>query len=189
MKIDVNVPDGKSGDWEVSTIDISENEARFHNLRCAIKRESVSMIEPGTYKRLTNGGEVVMTNTPMEVRTHRAFIRAAHGRVLLNGLGLGMVLSAILAKPEVESVTVIEISPDVIRLTGPTFASDPRVRIIEADAFEWKPEPGEKFDCVWHDVWNDICRGNLPGMKKLVRKYAKRAKFQGCWSRELLRDL
>jgi len=55
-----------------------------------------------------------MSLTPMEIITCKPGIEAAHGHVLIGGLGLGWMASEILAKPEVETVTIIEIDPAVV---------------------------------------------------------------------------
>ncbi len=49
----------------------------------------MNTFHPGKYRRLSNNGEVVMSNTPMEINTCMEFIERATGRVLINGLGLG----------------------------------------------------------------------------------------------------
>ena len=179
--IDVPVPDGESGNWRVETFSISKEEAAFANIHAI--RNPLSRVEPGTYKRLMRGRTVVMSNTRMEVITNAAIIRAAHGCVLLNGLGLGMVLTAILAKERVEAVRIIEKSEDVIRLVAPSFAHDPRIEIIHADALTYKSAPGERFNAVWHDIFDDICEDNLPTMHTLHRKYGRRCDWQESWAR------
>ena len=182
MKIEINVPDGVSGDWTVKTFEVSEQESKATSLRAAFHGYN-EYVPPGVYKKLTCRGEVVMSNTPMEIRTHWEIIHKAKGAVLLNGLGLGVCLKAILEKPGVTSVTVIEKSKDVINLVAGTYANDPRVKIIEADALEYKPAKGQRFDCVWHDIWTYICADNLEEMKKLHRKYGKKCDWQGSWER------
>lgn len=181
--INVPVPDGESGNWRVETFTISQEDAALANIRAI--RDRWARVEPGTYKRLMRGNTVVMSNTRMEVLTNAAIIRAAHGRVLLNGLGLGMVLTAILAKERVEAVRVIEKSEDVLRLVAPSFAHDPRVEIIHADALTYKSAPGERFNAVWHDIFDNICADNLPTMHTLHRKYGRRCDWQESWARWL----
>ena len=115
------------------------------------------------------------------------FIREAQKskRILINGLGLGVCLAAILESDVPEKIVVVEKSEDVIKLVGPTFENDSRVEIIHADALEYKPPKGEKYDAVWHDIWPNICSDNLESMKKLHRKYGRRAAWQGSWARGL----
>lgn len=191
MRIDVIVPEGVSGPWRIEAFSVSEQESEVTLARAKITGAINEFVPTGNYKRLVRDETVVMSNTPMEIRTNRAFIHRAKGKVLINGLGLGMILSAILDKPEIESVTVVEASEDVIKLVGPSFCYDARVRIVHACAFEYQPEQGTFFDAVWHDIWDEISDENLPEMHKLHRKYGQRANWQGSWARaecEVLRE-
>jgi hypothetical protein len=185
---DATVPDGRSGPWTIDTFTISEAEARRYNI--FNMRTPFMWIDPGTYRRLRHDSRgVVMSNTPMEVRTNQWAYCQARGRVIVNGLGLGMFLEGILQKPEVTYVRVIELDEHVIRLVGPHFRKDPRVEIIQGDAYTYCPARGETFDFAWHDIWDDINADNLPSMAKLGRKYNKRvAAEQMFWSRDIVRD-
>lgn len=58
----------------------------------------------------------------------------------------------------------------------------PKISIVQADAYSYTPAKGERFDYVWHDIWDDLDPANLPLMAKLKRKYAQRAAEQGAWS-------
>jgi len=183
MKIKVNVPDGESGEWKVDTFVISKEESERSATRFWRREE---FVEAGTYKKLTRGNTVVMSNTKMELDTHRWLfwtVANAEGQVLLNGLGLGVALVQILKNPKITKVTVIEKSPDVIKLVAPTFANNPRVEIIEADAFEYQPPKGVRYVAVWHDIWDTICKDHETSMKRLCRKYGRRTDWQGCWGR------
>lgn len=181
MEITIDVPDGKCGDWAVETFTVSIENANFHNLRSSFR--SGRYITPGTYKRLVRGNKTIMSNTPSEIRDHIVFIHKAKGNVLINGLGLGMVLKAVLEKPEVTYVTIIENSEDVINLVGPSYINHPKVKIIFADALEYVPPKYVRYNTVWHDIWDDICSDNLDQMKKLHRKYGRRSDWQGSWCR------
>ena len=182
--IPVAVPDGIAGAWRVESFEVSASESRFTQLREALGHPD-AYVPAGSYKRLTHCGQVVMSNPPFEARAHWEFFQNAKGRVLINGLGLGMALGAILANDsQVSDVTVVEKSIDVIDLVGPTFASDGRVKIVYADAFNFQPPVTARYDAVWHDIWNTICPDNLAEMRTLRRKYARRAAWQGCWSQQ-----
>lgn len=181
----VPVAEASRGQWRLEPFEVSQSEANFHNMRCALRRGRIHMIVPGRYMRLRNAARgVVMSNTPMEVLTNREAYRNAHGKVLVNGLGLGMLLDGLLRKAEVQSVRVIEIDRDVIDLVAPRFAQHQKFEVVHADAFAYRPGKGEVFDYVWHDIWDDFSRENIPQMKKLVARYRKpRASAQGVWSR------
>ena len=186
MKKEVNVPDGKSGIWEVSTFEISKDDSFFTMMSFRDR-----YVRPGIYKRLKRGDTIVMSNTTAEIREMMPFVWALSNAktVLINGLGLGIAVQAALDEPTVEKVTVIEISPDVIKLVGPTYSSDKRLEIIQADAYEYKPPKGAKYDVVWHDIWDSIVSENLPGMAKLHRKYGSRTEWQDSWCKKRCQNL
>lgn len=179
MKIDINVPDDISNDWRVESFEVEEGDFS----------QTISMfktgrgVPTGNYKRLMRGGTCVMSNTPDEIRDFMRFVRIATGSVLVNGLGLGVLLKALLDKPEVTDVTVIEKSEDVIKLVAPTYLNDSRVIIINADAFEYKAPKGKRYNAVWHDIWDNICSDNLNEMKTLHRKYGRKTDYQESWCR------
>lgn len=175
----VKVPEGRRGPWEISRFTVSENEAAWERIQAI---QSGRCIPAGTYTRLTHDRRgVVMSDTPDEIRDHLGAVINARGHVLINGLGIGMVLGAVLRKPEVERVTVIEIDPDVIALVGPAYV-DARVEIVQSDAYAYKPPRGVRYGMVWHDIWDAICADNLAGMSRLKRKYCRRTDWQGCWA-------
>ena len=149
MEIDVNVPDGKSGVWEVSTFSVGEDEIKIYNIR-AIFQPGNRTMKAGTYKKLTRNGNIIMSNTPSEISDHTSFIFKAKKSesILINGLGLGVALTEILKSKFIKDITVIEKSKDVIALSRDTFSKDTRVEIIHADAFEWKPPKNKKFTGV-----------------------------------------
>jgi hypothetical protein len=173
----VNVPEGRSGIWSVKQVDIPDS---------IVARIRERHFEPGRYTQLFRGQHLVMSDTPAERYDHIQFVGEATGDVLISGLGLGMCLGAVLHRPEVKSVTVLEISADVISLVAPSY-KDPRVNIIQTDARQWVPPKGKRFGAVWHDIWDDICGDNLPEMHALNRRYGRRADWKGCWSQDLIR--
>lgn len=183
--VKVDIPEGKSGDWQVQRFTLTKDDVGLQNLRLIRDGMWRRIVPPGTYTRLVCGRDTVMSDTPAEAIEHQHLYARATGSVLLNGLGLGFALKALLTKPDVLHVTVIENSPDVIKLVKPSI-TDKRVTIIEADALEWRPARGVKFNVVWHDIWNDICEDNKAEMEKLKRSYARRTKWQACWSAEYL---
>lgn len=181
---DLPVKDGTSGTWKLDTFEISKDKAVSLVLRAAYTGNTDEFIPPGRYRRLSNGRDVVMSNTPMEIRTCQDFIERATGRVLINGLGLGMVLHAILQKDDVTHVTVIEKEQDVINLVAASFATDPRVEIIHADAMAYCPPAGVTYNVCWHDIWPGFGTANLNQMDMLEGKYQDICEWQGSWGRK-----
>lgn len=191
----VDIPDGTSGEWSVTSFTVTPDDEASQRIRSFNPSSHGRWVPAGTYKSINRSGRVIMSNTPNEIRDLITFKGHAIGNVLINGLGLGVALRMVLDKKDhegnlvVKHVTVIEKSKDVIKLVAPWFEKNyqGRVTIVECDAFEYKPNKNDRYDAVWHDIWDDICTDNLDGMKKLVRKYCRKATWQGCWCRELLR--
>lgn len=172
----VDLPEMENGKWKIEKFTIEQIDlySLFHG----------RAIYSGTYTRLMRNGRIVMSDTNAEMRDHSIALYRAEGSCLINGLGIGMLLKNILLKDSVTDVTVVEISKELIDMVGPYY-NDDRVTIIHANAYEYKPPKGKRYQMVWHDIWDDICSDNLPEMTKLHRKYGKRADWQGSWGKEL----
>lgn len=79
-----------------------------------------SILSQETIRKLSHDDRgTIMSNVPMEIETNRPILEAASGHVLINGLGLGMVPSALLSNPLVKKITVVELDKYVIALTSP----------------------------------------------------------------------
>lgn len=183
---EIRSADGKLGKWELSSFEITEKDAVYNNVNC----ERIFRVEEGHYRRLMCDGNVVMSNTAMEIKTNQIALRKCGKRNLITGLGMGMILHAILKQPHVEYVRVLEKSRDVIELIGKDFLDDKRVEIIHADAFEYNLKDDEQYDFIWHDIWTFITSDNLLEMKKLGRKYKKAcADNQEFWAKDICRSL
>lgn len=126
--------------------------------------------------------DVVMEDSPPELLTHWEFYKAAKGRVLISGLGLGCIVRAVAAKPEVEHVTVLEIDRFIIGHVGAEFSSNPKVQILEQDALKFSP--AGFYDCAWHDIYTD--KGNGLALAKLhtriMVKLQGKIGEQGAWN-------
>lgn len=182
----VSVPEGTKGDWTIARFEVSQRDADFGNIRALVSGRG--SIVPGIYTKLTHSRRgLVMSDTPDEMRDHYQIVCKASGHVLLNGLGIGMVLSAVLRREGVDRVTVVEKEPDVIALVGPHYENDPRVQIVLADAFDHCPPKADHYGAVWHDIWDNLCGDNLAEMTRLKRKYGRRCDWQGCWGESYLR--
>lgn len=183
------LPEGRSGKWELSRFTVRELDG--YDPRTD-PRPDFAKRRPGTYTQLERGTTVFMTDLYDEWWTQRVAIEEAcrrGGHVLITGLGLGMVVESMLRAPgsRVERVTVVERSPDVIRLVAPHLERlfGDRLRVVRADAFAW--ETDDRFTVAWHDVWpspyGDEVRAQ---MARLEERFRDRCAWQGCWPREYL---
>lgn len=182
----VLVPTGELNGVKVSNFDIPRNDLR--NVMEALKTGRGTV--PGRYVKLVVDGRLWMSDTDAEYADHRPAINRLHRpgvrRVLITGLGLGLVLQAALDNPEVEHIDVIEIDQRVIDLVGAHYEKDPRVTIVHADAYTHEWPRGTKWDVAWHDIWPDLSGDNIAEMDTLKARYRSRAGWQGFWGRALL---
>jgi hypothetical protein len=158
----------ESGSVRLDAFSITPEEARTYNLRSYFHARG-DTVRPGRYARLTRNGTLWMTDTPYERRGNLELHRAAKGDVLILGLGIGMLPTALAQKPDVTSITIVEIDEDVIAAVTPTLTrTAPAARVLHGDAF--LPErldlprarAGGGFDTILADVWPTICADDRP---------------------------
>jgi hypothetical protein len=162
--------------------------------------------EPGWYTTLWHDDRgLVMSDLPAEIAGALPFLdRLATTprrlRVLISGLGLGIIPAHLLAARRTERIDIVEIDPDIIALiTGDeaareVWAADRRLHVHQGDACTWTP-PGfgcalhpdcpaaGRWDAAWHDIWDLVSAGNLPSMHRLHRHYARWTGWQMSWER------
>lgn len=118
---------------------------------------------------LENGREW-MTLQPNEMVTTWPAIGEARGRVLTFGMGLGYFAYHAAEKPEVESVTVVDLSADVLELFRthilPQFPNKEKIKLVQKDAYAFAEEDmAGNFDFVFADIWHDVGDGREPYLK------------------------
>lgn len=182
----VRVKESQFADWKISNFTVSKEQEKQHNVSCLVRGLESFFIEAGDYTRLTKNGRVVMSNTKMEIDTNRIAYKEAKGRVLVAGLGMGMILDAIISKPEVDYVRVIEIDKNLIDNVGLLYKDNPKVEIIHADILNYKPVESEFYDFIWFDIWTDISANNIIDMELLARNFDKHYQKVSFWSINLL---
>lgn len=177
----VLIPEGSSGDVSVKRFEVGEE----YSIRYFFGGRDIT---PGQYTKLTRNGHLWMSDTRAEFNDLRRFISRAKtlgGRVLINGLGLGMIVGHLLECEKIEHIDVVEIDEDVVKLVAPAFR-DERVSIHLGDAFEFKWPKGTRWNSAWHDIWPDIRIDDLKEHEKLNRKYGRRVDYQECWMHQTL---
>lgn len=208
-RMQVTVPEGEVDGLKIQRFEVihpeswtEADDARFDVIRplqyMRMVRDGRECM-PGWYTRMVDANEpdvqghplVWMSDTTAERSDHKEAI--AHiqlgkaERVLINGLGLGMVLQAALTYDHVAHVDVVEADKRVIDLVGPHYTKDPRVNIIHADAYgmteRWAPK--SRWDVAWSDIWPELSADNIDGMDRLHKYYRRRSGWHGMWGRKI----
>ncbi len=168
--VNIHIDDIKDGAWELKHE--SYNPYRAVIAHDMIVGDDFAEIPPlgfftesFEFPAVLEGGNEWMTLTPVDLDTCDEAIESAHGKVVTFGLGLGYYAYMASEKDSVDSVTVVEKSREVIRLFKkhilPQFPHKDKVRIVEADAFEYaeKVMPTEGYDVAFVDTWRDASDG------------------------------
>lgn len=116
------------------------------------------------FPALLENDRVWMSIVMSEIESMEEGIRAAHGQVVTYGLGLGYYAFMAARKPEVEKVTAVELSPDVIHLFKkhilPQFPHPEKIEIVEGDAYAFlQHQEDAAFDVGYADFWAGVFDG------------------------------
>lgn len=117
------------------------------------------------YPTVMEDGRIWMSVTPQEINTVRPAVEAARGHVVTFGLGLGYFAYLASLKPEVESVTVVDVNESIIDVFSreilPQFERASIVDIVCEDAFDFveKKFASYEADFIYTDLWHDVGDG------------------------------
>ena len=141
------LPPQKAGKVEIYHTEISPWDAWLN------RHNRNELWTPGRFVQLNIDGVGWMYDILHERIMNEIAVIEARGDVLIAGLGIGMILHPILAKPSVTSVRVLENNLHIIDLVAPSLETIPGAQklVIElADASEWEAR-GKTFDAIWLD--------------------------------------
>jgi hypothetical protein len=113
---------------------------------------------PFSFPELEKKAQIWMSLIPHEINTMKEPIAAAHGHVLTLGLGLGYYAFRVSEKPDVISVDVLDLDPEVIALFKekllPLFPHKEKIHIIEGDAIAYSKSK-HPYDFVFVDLYHN----------------------------------
>ena len=148
-RLQVNIPAGVSGSFEVAHYTNQTTDRQWqvylemknenHSNYCVLIKDNCPM--------------PIMQDSEGEYREHQWLWSNATGDVLIGGLGIGMVNEFLINAPNINSVTIIENSQDVIDLVWPHCVKDNRFTLIKADIETWTPPANSYWDVIWFDTW------------------------------------
>lgn len=174
----------------IKRVKIDEEHARFANTRILYGGGHwFERIHTGDYVQLYVNGQLMMSDTHMERITNEEFIENAYGRIMIAGLGLGLVLENLRNKidsSEVTEIIVYEKYQDVIDLVAPRF-NDLPLEVRLCDILKYKPSKDERYDTIYFDIWPSICLDNLAEINVLHQRW-KNHKTKGGWMGSWMQD-
>lgn len=187
------MPEQQSGDWKIEHFEITKEQAGIYAIGCYGSYERPPL--PGKYIRLMhNKTGLWMSDTRQEINmmvSLKFALRDTPGKtlnVLINGLGLGIATKWALESGR--HVRVIEIEQDVINMVYPVLDKlfPKQLEVVCANALEYKPERGENYDIVYHDIWRDQTLDNWEQYKLLHRRWGRHCLWQDSWARDRMKQ-
>lgn len=186
-------------EWKVQKFEYEAGLAQLQHVRDGGRGSA-----PGTHYRLIRRNHdlkarypwtLTMSDTDAEIMDFLQDLVTVRGRVLVAGLGMGLVVKAMLMSDDVHKIDVVEINKDLVDspLGRYVARSDKRVKIHLGDIYDFPrvqdpPERGTKYDWVWADVWDTYSPDNVEEaarIKAAVRRWmAPGAKFEWWCERE-----
>ncbi|MCD6255759.1 MAG: hypothetical protein J7J44_05750 [Deltaproteobacteria bacterium] len=124
--------------------------------RCLFLKDSViTVLYEGDLDPARDPKGVWMSDSPFEYYSMWEFVaRTKPSRVLIGGLGLGILANLLALRSDIESIKVIEISKEVIEMISPYL--NPKVHVIQGDFLRVIRDlrmEGEEFDTVIVDIF------------------------------------
>ncbi|KKK83981.1 hypothetical protein LCGC14_2787930, partial [marine sediment metagenome] len=108
------------------------------------------------------------------------------GRVLIGGLGLGILATRVASLPDVEEVTVVEIDKDIIKLCE----DDIDCLVVNADIVEYLHTTEERYDYYLLDTWQGTNEGTwweeVMPMRRLIRHRCGTKPVVHCWAEDIM---
>jgi hypothetical protein len=175
-------PVGRFGDWEFKTAMIG-GDPGYWGTNYGMRVLSV-LAGPSA-----NGHSTWMSTAAVELQSQEIGIRAAHGAVVVLGLGMGWAAVNMALRDDVTRVTVVDINTDVINLIGqsgiieqlPAHARE-KLTIVHGDALTWRPD--HAVDTLLADIWLKLVEPEKFDQARAMQENI-RAKQVYVWGQEI----
>lgn len=143
------------------------------------------------YYGLVRDGQTWMSTSRMERESHAFHLSVARGRVMVCGVGMGMILYNLCRLDRVSRVLAVDIDADVIDFLrrGTDFADWPgrqKIRFLQSDARKLAAEQigPEPVDHLYVDIWPDLGTAEALIETRQIQSVV-RAKRVGYWGQEI----
>lgn len=151
----INIKEKKVGEYlilrevkkkgELLTVISTRNAFMMGYTPTKIKLEEDRII----HKLCLNDGSLLMSDSPQEMFLQYPAYKQAKGRVLVGGLGLGIISLLMAQKKEVKEIIVIEKSKEIISMTKPNHK---KIKVIHQNIWDFLKETNEEFDFAYIDI-------------------------------------
>lgn len=192
----IDVPAGRIGDFEVvheilpAGKPISDGTARTQLFGQPLN--TFRFAKDTRWHRLRSDSDGTwMTDLPVEQRQMESAAGALRGRVLVGGLGLGVIPTMVPTR--VTEIVVVERAPEVIRLVeeAARLRCKTKLTVVEADLFEYLKHLPQDFDTAFFDIWQGDGEATLFStvlpLLDLAKQSNKIKRRPFCWNEDVMR--
>lgn len=171
--IKVNIPENKIGNWSIKKYEAKIKD--IYSLFCSDRQMKKIPDEPfGFYTALIHDTyKLSMIDSEFFYNQHIKLKENAKGNILIGGLGIGFDNEIIMTMNNVQSVTIIENSQEIIDLVWPYCKKDDRFTLIYDDIFTWNIPENSHWDYMWSDVYIPLMYPDFKEhARNIVTKYS-----------------
>ena len=132
-----------------------------------------------------------MSDAPYEKTTQKLLVDVCEGKVLVGGLGLGIVVEPLAAKDSVTRIVVVEKSPEVIEMVWKHLDHKGKGTVVCQDIFDYLKTTKEDFNYICIDVWRYVNSNTYNNIVLPLRKLAEKlvpAENVLCWQETEMRE-
>lgn len=196
----LSIPEATVGGHSIKHVEKPANvRLSTANSRCQMFGQESRIIEYAnrtTWHELSSEKDGVwMTDLPCEQAQMESCVEAARGRVLIGGLGIGLAPALLAKNPDVETITIVEQSAEIIELVAHTLPD--RVEVIHEDLFVFLTDlkqdtetPGGDafFDFGLYDIWQGDGESTFFDMVVPLRQLSSGlVSTVACWNEDVMR--
>ena len=168
----LSIPEGQKGNMRIEHMQTPPGTPMMLvPARTAYNRGDISQVTnvawttPTTWHTLRDDDGVWTTDMPCEIEQQQKLLEGMSGRILIGGLGIGLVATLLGRERDVRRMTVVEQSQDVVDLVLPHlhFPGGALVTVATADLFEFLEAAVDQivtgklsrpdFDWAFYDIW------------------------------------
>jgi len=154
----------------------------------------IAFNKPVRFHELSYQHGVWMTDLPVEQAQSNPIFHNYTGHVLVGGLGIGYAATRIAERKQVRSVTVVEISAEVIKLAAPHLPTrvKHKITVVKADLFKFLKQcasAGRRFDRAFYDIWQSDSEDTFfhVVVPLLAASQGIVARRPDCWNEDVMR--
>jgi len=193
----VNIPEAKIGEFEIRhTVYPAGKKIPISSMRTVMygghESKPVVYDHDTRWHELLEDGGVWTSDFPIEQYQQRESLKGFRGKVLIGGLGLGVVVQMLTKYKNVSQIDVVEKSLEVCQLVQP-YVGDKRMTVYRMDLYDFLRDGGvrrdNRYDHAFFDTWTSDSEFTLYHDVIPLRNLAKpivKHKIT-CWNEDIMR--